>query len=268
MADVHVYIHVPFRARPPHFEIDWAAAEPVRAIMGAAGTEAALNSNLTARGLPTICSIEGEPEIVTLGSNVQIWDAGALSGTQEELSVCWYPQELNRSDCFAQACIPVPITTRPMPCDPETQWVSEVTAFSDEYGGDWSASEVVGEPDIYPSYGDIAGSWTTGSDGFEWLELRFATAVEVGAVVVYETYKLGRLVKVQLLDENGQWDTVWSGGPEDPSSFTAARKFTPTLQHRSYKTRQVRLEADFTNGEYYEIDAVLLVSSCSTTAMT
>lgn len=148
------------------------------------------------------------------------------------------------------------------------QWVEWVTAFSNEYNqGSWSANQVVGEPDIYPTYGDEEGSWTvsTSSSSIEWLELRFATAVEVGAVRIYETYMPGRLVKIQLLDENGQWDTVWTPpeGPED--AFLAARIFAPALEPRGYKTRQVRLEADFvapSGFNFYMIDAVSLVSAC------
>jgi hypothetical protein len=146
---------------------------------------------------------------------------------------------------------------------PTTQWVSAVTAFSSEYGGDWSAVEVVGEPDIYPSYGDISGSWTVSasSTSIEWLELQFALPVQVGSVEVYETYNPGRLIRIQTRDPNGVWDTVWTGEAQDPSTFSAARIFAPPLESRAYATQHVRLEVDFvTTSEYYEIDAVAVVS--------
>jgi hypothetical protein len=59
----------------------------------------------------------------------------------------------------------------PRQCAPERQWVDAVTAYSTEYGGSWSASEVTGPPDIYPQYGDIGGSWTVpaSSSSVEWL---------------------------------------------------------------------------------------------------
>ena len=161
-------------------------------------------------------------------------------------------------------------TARQMHCTPEMQWVAAVTAFSSQYSeADWAASQVVGAPDVYPSYGDYIGSWTVRSGDtppdIHWLELSFDRAVEVGAVHVYETHKPGRLVKIQLLDENEQWDTVWTPpeGPED--SFLAARIFAPALEPRGYKTRHVRLEVDFmapSGFKFYEIDAVSLVSAC------
>ena len=36
-------------------------------------------------------------------------------------------------------------------------WAQSVLGFSNEYGGGWTAAEVLGTPDIYPTYGDIVG---------------------------------------------------------------------------------------------------------------
>ena len=32
----------------------------------------------------------------------------------------------------------------------------------------WPASQVVGEPDVYPQYGDIAGSWAQDLSSASW----------------------------------------------------------------------------------------------------
>jgi len=88
-----------------------------------------------------------------------------------------------------------------------------------------------------------------------------ALPVQVGSVEVYETYKPGRLIRIQTRDPNGVWDTVWTGEAQDPSTFPAARIFAPPLESRAYATQHVRLEVDFiTKSEYYEIDAVAVVS--------
>ena len=62
--------------------------------MNTSEAETYVNSNLTARGLPQLCWMR-VPEIVTLGSNKDIWDAGAVGRPQG-----WYPEELNKTNCY------------------------------------------------------------------------------------------------------------------------------------------------------------------------
>ena len=80
MADIDVYVR-PVIESPlplPQFAINEASAEPVRALMKTSSAQADLNSELHARGLPQICAFLNDPEIVTLGSNKDIWDTGVL----------------------------------------------------------------------------------------------------------------------------------------------------------------------------------------------
>ena len=53
-----------------------------------------INSNLIARGLPSLCWMKSVA-IVTRGSNKDIWDAGALGFKQGH-----FPPELNASLCY------------------------------------------------------------------------------------------------------------------------------------------------------------------------
>ena len=89
------------RGRPqpplPHYTIIPATAKPVQARFYTSTAEADIASNLTARGLPGLCWWK-PPEIVSLGSNKDIWDVGAVGRTQG-----WYPEELNKSACYPEA---------------------------------------------------------------------------------------------------------------------------------------------------------------------
>ena len=102
----------------------------------------------------------------------------------------------------------------------------------------------------------------------EYVELRIRDPVYVESINVYETYAPGRLVKIQLLDPSGAWDTVWEGVAADQSTFSAARIFSPPLARRQYLTQDIRLEVDnIDSTDWYEIDAVEVMSwNCAYTA--
>ena len=92
--DIDVFI----RPRPnpplPYYEINPTLAEPVRVLMSSSEAETDINSNLTARGVPQLCFMRG-PDVVTLGRNKDLWDAGLV-----ERTLGWYPEELNKSVCY------------------------------------------------------------------------------------------------------------------------------------------------------------------------
>lgn len=67
-------------------------------------------------------------------------------------------------------------------------WVSRIISFSTQYNADgsvqctdltiyyyclhrWSANQVIGEPKVYPRYGDIQGSWAPRNCTQEYLEV-------------------------------------------------------------------------------------------------
>jgi hypothetical protein len=85
-----------------------------------------------------------------------------------------------------------------------SQWVQGVTAFSSEYtSSDWGVIQLLGQPNVYPSYGDNILAWSprVKNSGIEYLKLNFATSVVVSAVEVYETSGAGSCVKIQLLGD-------------------------------------------------------------------
>ncbi|MEW5870855.1 MAG: hypothetical protein AB1894_16400 [Chloroflexota bacterium] len=93
------------------------------------------------------------------------------------------------------------------------QWASSATASSEYGSSDWSASQATGEPNT-TICGDYTTAWASqGSDTVEWLELRYATPVIPSQVQIHQSYNPSQITRVELLDTNGQYHTVYEGTP-------------------------------------------------------
>ena len=44
----------------------------------------------------------------------------------------------------------------------------------------WSATQVIGEPDVYPEYGNIAGAWSSNGFVSEWIEVNVYHLLRAG----------------------------------------------------------------------------------------
>ncbi|XP_052233558.1 uncharacterized protein LOC127846389 isoform X3 [Dreissena polymorpha] len=146
-------------------------------------------------------------------------------------------------------------------CDEnEWQWVSGVLNFSSQYNtGTYSAQQILGVPDVYPSYGDLHGAWASKDiDANQFLEFQFATPVYVTKVDVYETYNAGGVKAVKCLDVSGTWITLWS--TPQVSRIQSARIFSPSFTSTTpCFSNQIRLDIDCTLANtWVEIDAVRL----------
>ena len=107
-----------------------------------------------------------------------------------------------------------------------TQWAITATASSEYGGGDWSAKQMLGQPDFYPNYGDDGRAWAPSAinNGLQWVELGFEEAVYVESVDIYETFNPGAIVKVELIDTTGRGHLIWEG--KGGSAGFSARVFS------------------------------------------
>ncbi|XP_041362781.1 TD and POZ domain-containing protein 3-like [Gigantopelta aegis] len=140
------------------------------------------------------------------------------------------------------------------------QWVSRIISFSSQYdNNNWAASCVVGEPKVYPRYGDLSGSWASQSiDTNQYIELGFKEKVFVCEIDIYETMNAGGIKNISVRSPQGRWESVWS--MPQVQVIQASRVFSPPIKDVSYKTDAVRLEIDCTAcGTWVEIDAVQLI---------
>jgi hypothetical protein len=127
------------------------------------------------------------------------------------------------------------------------------TASSEFDVAGWSAMQAAGFPDT-PSCDDVATAWapeSTSSDS-EWLETSFRLPLYATGVTVYETHNAGFVTQIDLIDVNGNYNTIWTGS----DSTTCPGEFSITFSQTEYKVEGVRIHSAKSGWE--EIDAVKL----------
>lgn len=143
------------------------------------------------------------------------------------------------------------------------QWVSEVTAFSSQYGeSSWSAKQVIGACDT-SSYGDNGTAWAPkanqGTD--EWITVAFKAPVHATGAVIRETYGNGFVTQVEAIDTKGESHVVWKG--EDKSAPGAVADFEIGWAKTDYlvKGLKVSLTTKKQPGTWTEIDSIQLLGT-------
>ncbi|MCS6801658.1 MAG: hypothetical protein RMM58_11150 [Chloroflexota bacterium] len=138
------------------------------------------------------------------------------------------------------------------------QWAIAATASSEFASPQFSALQATGPPNT-PRCGDFETAWASAKKNpIEWLEVRFAVPVRATGVVIYQTFKPGRVVQVDLREPNGTLHTVFKG--KDPTT-TCPGQFAPQFPPTSFLVNAVRIyvEEPPEPDAYAEIDAVQLL---------
>jgi len=132
------------------------------------------------------------------------------------------------------------------------QWAVEATASS-EYGAtDWSASQVVGEPDSQE--GDSRTAWAAkeADGGPEWLRLKFPAAVKATKIRIHENLTPGGVVAIDVLGEDGVRRRAWEGEDGGGAWFEA--------ELQGFVGREIVIVLDTKkHAGWEEIDAVELI---------
>jgi hypothetical protein len=147
--------------------------------------------------------------------------------------------------------------------DANGQWATEARAsstFNDAKGNaSYSASQATGEPNVQV-YSTTPQAWSskTADSGIEWLELTFARPVHAMAVRVRESAGSGAVIKIEVFDDKGAAQTVWSGSDSTKELNYLVAEFPKT----AFKTNRVKLTlaTNIVSG-WNQIDAVQLVGS-------
>ncbi len=134
------------------------------------------------------------------------------------------------------------------------QWALTATASSEFTPTDYGAIQTTGAPDVNDCV-DSPRNWSpsTGGPDPEWLELRYEEPMRSTGVVVYETQLGGLVDRIELIDVEGTYRTIWQG--EDTTLCGAT--FEPSWPATEYEVVGVRLH--FAIDGWEEIDAVQLV---------
>jgi hypothetical protein len=160
------------------------------------------------------------------------------------------------------------------------------------YKTDWDSTEILGEPDIYPSYeaGRRGFCWARSNEDTQWIELRFPKAVYVSGIEIYEVFEPGSLQKVSIAsstdyaDDNTVhcggastykfddcatetvWTTIWQG-VASPATEKQATITAPPVCSIASEADLVRLEFDTAAVPGWNtFDAVMLHGGSSPTS--
>jgi PKD repeat protein len=153
-----------------------------------------------------------------------------------------------------------------------TLWANTVLNFSSRYTASppapswwWSEQQVLGEPDVYPNYGDSTKAWAplTANRKREFIEVAFAESRHIDRVSVYETLKPGSIDTVYVKNESGEWVEVWSGTAYPMPD--GAREFIIDFPLTDFNVSAVRIAMNTQAVPYWnEIDAVSVRSPIDT----
>lgn len=136
-------------------------------------------------------------------------------------------------------------------------WASAVTGFSSEYSSAANAaSRVLGEPDVYPQYGDLPAAWASRATdaGEEWIEVRFAAPVTATSVLWAETLNPGAVVRVDDLTTPSAPVVIWEG-TEPPAGVGAVVAEVTLAAPRTISALRLVLDTRRVAG-WNEIDAI------------
>jgi hypothetical protein len=151
---------------------------------------------------------------------------------------------------------------------PVIRWATSVIGFSSQYSSpDYGAVQTLGEPNVFPNYGDDTKAWSprTENGQREYLELGYNDPIPVAGVAIFETYYPGAVDMVLVRNAaTGDWLEVWSGAaaaaPEE------ARVFLVSFPKTAFLVDGLRIELDSPNVPgWHEIDAVAIMDSDPTT---
>jgi hypothetical protein len=129
----------------------------------------------------------------------------------------------------------------------------------------WRAADVLGAPD--DPTGGAGKSWCpTGTDVADWVIVGFDKAVPAATIDLYETYCLGCVTEVIVIDESGNETSIWKG--VDPTTATAARAgvFAVPVPSSIKSVQRVIVHVDSTGKRSWAcLDAVGLTTAAGKT---
>jgi len=120
----------------------------------------------------------------------------------------------------------------------------------------WAPLQAAGPPNTTAA-GDISTAWASRiPDGqMEWLELTYAETVSPRAVLVYETFNPGALVRVSVFNPDGKEVLVWTG--QDPTPPGSHKGISAVSLKTDFKVQRVKIYIDAPAVQgWNEIDAV------------
>lgn len=143
----------------------------------------------------------------------------------------------------------------------DVRYGSSVTAFSSEYNlvpPGWFANQILGVPNVFPSYGDISNAWASLDPDIqrEFIQIAYTNSAPVNFIDIYETFSPGAVDTVYVKNPNtGLFEVVYTAtaSPQPPVS----RKLHITFPLTSFSVSEIRIALNSPAVfDWNEIDAV------------
>jgi hypothetical protein len=202
--------------------------------------------------------ITSEQQFIAFGASPkEQWQREGSARFNEVLSsIAFFTPVVSLAEVPPVAPSPTPVTSA---SGEIRQWAVSAIASSWYGGGEsWSPAQTTGEPNV-TDCSDDARAWASSeSSTVEWLELTYATPVNPTQVNIVQTYNPSYLVKVELIDAQGNYHEIYSGSGAAAGScpFT----LSVPVEDAGYQAVGVKITIDQTALEdWNEIDAVELV---------
>lgn len=139
----------------------------------------------------------------------------------------------------------------------QAQWASAARASSQYEAVSWAATQALGQLNVL-SCNDESKAWASASVGVEWLELDYSQPVRPTEIRIYEVWRPGSIVKVEVKDMSGKYHPVYSATPQPVGNCLRTLQVPVTNVQELIST--VRITVDQTAArDWNEIDAVRLL---------
>lgn len=124
----------------------------------------------------------------------------------------------------------------------------------------WTPLQATGQPDVSGAVDDPKAWASKMQDAgeLEWLELRYAIAMDPVAIHVYESYNPGALVKVTAFTSDGVERIIWEGTDPTPQGSGRGVSKIPVKTMFPFDRIRLYLDSGSVSG-WNEIDAVALL---------
>ena len=130
----------------------------------------------------------------------------------------------------------------------------------------WGAADILGAPD--DPTGGAGKSWCpAGTNGADWAIVGFDKAVTAATIDLYETYLVGCVTEVIVIERGGKETRIWKG--TDPTTATVARTglFAVPVPPSIKSVQRVKIHVDSTGKNSWAcLDAVGLTTPAGKTA--
>jgi len=140
------------------------------------------------------------------------------------------------------------------------QWASSATASTQFTSTDFSALQATGAPNVTGCSDDPHAWASTESNGQDWLEVSYATAVVPTLIEIHENNGPGSIWKVEVKTTGGQYVTVYSNA--NLSGLDCPHVTSIPVTGVSMEVSAIRISVDQRLlNNWDEIDAVRLVGT-------